>query len=90
MYEGMYTKLSARYSDAKMAESSAMPDILIFDRARAVQWRGVVPRPEDHRQGILLALALGSRAVGSARSDGPQVPHLAQVNADLALRCSAP
>ena len=33
MYEGMYTNLSARYADARLAESSAMPDITILDRA---------------------------------------------------------
>ena len=50
MYEGMYTDLSSRYSDASLAESSAMPDITILDRAAPAN--GVVRfATEDHRRG---------------------------------------
>ena len=85
MYEGMYTNLSARYSDAKLAESSAMPDILIFDRAAPSN--GVVSFRDLKiiGTGILLALALGlGLSVLLDRMDH-KFRHLAQVNADLAL-----
>ncbi|HEX7979578.1 MAG TPA: hypothetical protein VF461_13310, partial [Gemmatimonadaceae bacterium] len=33
MYEQMYTNLSGRYADARLAEASAMPDVTILDKA---------------------------------------------------------
>jgi capsular exopolysaccharide synthesis family protein len=85
MYERMYTELSSRYADARLAESSAMPDITILDRAApangAVNFRNL----KIVGTAILLALALGlALAVMLDRLDH-KFRHLTQVNADLGL-----
>jgi tyrosine-protein kinase Etk/Wzc len=85
LYEGMYTNLSTRYADAKLAESSAMPDITILDRAAPSN--GVVSFRDLKiiGSGILLALGLGlGLAILLDRMDH-KFRHLAQVNAELAL-----
>ncbi|PYP78211.1 MAG: hypothetical protein DMD35_12190, partial [Gemmatimonadetes bacterium] len=85
MYEGMYTNLSARYADARLAESSAMPDITILDRAAPAN--GVVTFRDLKIIGtaILIALGLGlGLSVMLDRLDH-KFRHLAQVNADLGL-----
>jgi len=85
LYESMYTNLSTRYADARLAESSAMPDITILDRAAASY--GVVSFRDLKiiGTGILIALALGlGLSVLLDRMDH-KFRHLAQVNADLAL-----
>lgn len=85
MFAGMYTNLSARYSEARLAESSAMPDITILDRAAPAN--GVV-RFRDLKiigTAILLALGLGlGLSVMLDRLDH-KFRHLAQVNSDLGL-----
>jgi polysaccharide biosynthesis transport protein len=85
LYEGMYTNLSTRYADARLAESSAMPDITILDRAAASY--GVVSFRDLKiiGSGILLALGLGlGLSVMLDRLDH-KFRHLAQVSTDLAL-----
>ena len=85
LYEGMYTNLSTRYADAKLAESSAMPDITILDRAAPAN--GVVSFRDLKiiGSGILLALGLGlGLAILLDRMDH-KFRHLAQVSTDLAL-----
>jgi tyrosine-protein kinase Etk/Wzc len=85
LYEGMYTNLSTRYADAKLAESSAMPDITILDRAAPSN--GVVSFRDLKLigSGILLALGLGlGLAILLDRLDH-KFRHLAQVSSDLAL-----
>jgi polysaccharide biosynthesis transport protein len=85
MYEGLYTNLSARYADARLAESSAMPDITILDRAAPAN--GVVTFRELKIIGtaILLALGLGlGLSVMLDRLDH-KFRHLAQVSSDLGL-----
>jgi capsular exopolysaccharide synthesis family protein len=85
LYEGMYTNLSTRYSDARLAESSAMPDITILDRAAPAN--GVVSFRDVKIIGAGILLALG-RGLGLAimldRLDH-KFRHLAQVNSELAL-----
>ena len=85
MFEGMYTNLSARYADARLAESSAMPDITILDRAAPAN--GVVTFRDLKIIGtaILLALGLGlGLSVMLDRLDH-KFRHLAQVSTDLGL-----
>jgi capsular exopolysaccharide synthesis family protein len=85
LYEGMYTNLSTRYADAKLAESSAMPDITILDRAAPSN--GVVSFRDLKLigSGILLALGLGlGLAILLDRLDH-KFRHLAQVSSELAL-----
>jgi polysaccharide biosynthesis transport protein len=85
MFEGMYTNLSARYADARLAESSAMPDITILDRAAPAT--GVVTFRDLKIIGtaILLALGLGlGLSVMLDRLDH-KFRHLAQVSSDLGL-----
>jgi succinoglycan biosynthesis transport protein ExoP len=85
LYEGMYTNLSTRYADARLAESSAMPDITILDRAAPAN--GVVSFRDLKLigSGILLALGLGlGLAIMLDRLDH-KFRHLAQVNSELAL-----
>ena len=85
MFEGMYTNLSARYADARLAESSAMPDITILDRAAPAT--GVVSFRDLKIIGtaILLALGLGiGLSVMLDRLDH-RFRHLSQVNSELGL-----
>jgi capsular exopolysaccharide synthesis family protein len=85
MYEGLYTNLSTRYADARLAEASAMPDITILDRAAPST--GIVSFRDLKiiGAGILLALGLGlALAILLDRLDH-KFRHLAQVSSDLAL-----
>jgi capsular exopolysaccharide synthesis family protein len=85
MYEGLYTNLSQRYADARLAEASAMPDITILDRAAPST--GIVSFRDLKiiGAGILLALGLGlALAILLDRLDH-KFRHLAQVSSDLAL-----
>jgi capsular exopolysaccharide synthesis family protein len=85
MYEQMYTNLSSRYADAKLAESSAMPDITILDRAAPANGAATLQQLKIIGTAILLALGLGlALAVMLDRMDH-KFRHLAQVNADLGL-----
>ena len=85
MFEGMYTNLSARYADAKLAESSAMPDITILDRAAPATGLVTFRDLKIIGTAILLALGLGlGLSVMLDRLDH-KFRHLAQVNGDLGL-----
>lgn len=85
MYEGMYTNLSARYADARLAESSAMPDITILDRASPANGVVTFQNLKIIGTAILIALGLGlGLSVMLDRLDH-KFRHLAQVNADLGL-----
>jgi len=85
MFEGMYTNLSSRYADARLAESSAMPDITILDRAAPANGAVTFRNLKIIGTAILLALGLGlGLSVMLDRIDH-KFRHLAQVNADLGL-----
>jgi polysaccharide biosynthesis transport protein len=85
MFAGMYTNLSARYADAKLAESSAMPDITILDRAAPATGLVTFRDLKIIGTAILLALGLGlGLSVMLDRLDH-KFRHLAQVSADLGL-----
>jgi succinoglycan biosynthesis transport protein ExoP len=85
MFEQMYTNLSARYADARLAEASAMPDVTILDKAAPSN--GVITFRDAKIIGtaILLALALGlTLSVTLDRFDF-KFRHLSQVSSDLGL-----
>jgi polysaccharide biosynthesis transport protein len=85
MFEGMYTNLSSRYADARLAESSAMPDITILDRAAPANGAVTFRNLKIIGTAILLALGLGlGLSVMLDRLDH-KFRHLAQVNTDLGL-----
>jgi succinoglycan biosynthesis transport protein ExoP len=85
LYEQMYTNLSARYADARLAEASAMPDVTVLDKAAPAN--GVVTFRDLKIVGtaILFALALGlGLSVMLDRLDH-KFRHLAQVSSELGL-----
>ncbi len=85
MLEGLYTNLSARYADARLSESSAMPDITILDRAAPADGLVTFRDLKIIGTAILLALGLGlGLSVMLDRLDH-KFRHLAQVNGDLGL-----
>jgi succinoglycan biosynthesis transport protein ExoP len=85
MFEQMYTNLSSRYADARLAEASAMPDVTILDKAAPSN--GVITFRDAKIIGtaILLALALGlALSVMLDRFDF-KFRHLSQVSSELGL-----
>jgi len=85
MFESMYRNLSARYADARLAESSVMPDITILDRAAPAMGLVTFRSLKIIGSGILLALGLGlGLSVMLDRMDH-KFRHLAQVSSDLGL-----
>ena len=85
MFEALYRNLSARYADARLAESSVMPDITIVDRAAPAMGLVTFRNLKIIGSGILLALGLGlGLSVLLDRLDH-KFRHLEQVNADLGL-----
>ena len=83
--EQLYANLSARFADAKLAESSAMPDITILDRAAPSNGTVTLQQLKIVGTAILLALGLGlGLAVMLDRLDH-KFRHLAQVNSELGL-----
>jgi capsular exopolysaccharide synthesis family protein len=85
MYEQLYTNLSTRYADARLAESSAMPDITILDRAAPANGAVTLQQLKIIGTAILIALGLGlALSVMLDRMDH-KFRHLAQVNSDLGL-----
>jgi tyrosine-protein kinase Etk/Wzc len=85
MLEQLYTNLSTRYADARLAESSAMPDITILDRAAPANGAVTLQQLKIIGTAILIALGLGlALSVMLDRMDH-KFRHLAQVNAELGL-----
>ena len=85
MHEQMYTNLSSRYADARLAESSAMPDIAILDRAAPADGAETFRNLKIIGTAILLALGLGlGLSVMLDRLDH-KFRHLAQVSSELGL-----
>jgi len=85
MFESMYRNLSARYADARLAESSVMPDITSLDRAAPAM--GVVSFRDLKIIGTAILLALGIGLGLSVMLDrlDHKFRHLAQVSSDLGL-----
>jgi capsular exopolysaccharide synthesis family protein len=85
MYAQMYTNLSSRYAEAKLAESSAMPDITILDWAAPSN--GMVTSQNLKLIGTALLVALGVGLGLSVLLDrfDHKFRHLSQVSADLGL-----
>jgi polysaccharide biosynthesis transport protein len=85
MYAQMYTNLSSRYAEAKLAESSAMPDITILDWAAPSN--GMVTSKNLKLIGTALLVALGLGLGLSVLLDrfDHKFRHLSQVSADLGL-----
>jgi len=85
MFESMYRNLSARYADARLAESSVMPDITILDRAAPAMGLVTFRHLKIIGSAILIALGLGlGLSVMLDRLDH-KFRHLAQVSSDLGL-----
>lgn len=85
LYDEMYRNLSSRYADAKLAESSAMPDITILDWAAPSN--GMVTSKNLKLIGTALLIALGLGLGLSILLDrfDHKFRHLAQVATDLGL-----
>jgi capsular exopolysaccharide synthesis family protein len=85
MYAQMYTNLSSRYAEAKLAESSAMPDITILDWAAPAN--GMVTSQNLKLIGTALLIALGLGLGISILLDrfDHKFRHLSQVSSDLGL-----
>ena len=82
----MYTNLSGRYADARLAESSAMPDITILDKAAPSNGAVTFRDAKIIGTAILLALGLGlGLAIMLDRLDF-KFRHLAQVNRSSRFR----
>jgi capsular exopolysaccharide synthesis family protein len=85
MFETMYTNLSARYADARLAEASAMPDVTILDKAAPSNGVVTFRNAKIIGTAILLALALGlGLSVMLDRFDF-KFRHLSQVSSELGL-----
>jgi polysaccharide biosynthesis transport protein len=85
MYEQMYTNLSARYADARLAEASAMPDVTILDKAAPANGAVTFRNAKIIGTAILLALGLGlALSVMLDRFDF-KFRHLSQVSSELGL-----
>jgi tyrosine-protein kinase Etk/Wzc len=85
MFEQMYTNLSSRYADARLAEASAMPDVTILDKAAPSNGVITFRNAKIIGTAILLALALGlALSVMLDRFDF-KFRHLSQVSSDLGL-----
>jgi succinoglycan biosynthesis transport protein ExoP len=85
MFEQMYTNLSARYADARLAESSAMPDVTVLDRAAPANGLVTFRSLKIIGSALLLALVLGlALSVMLDRMDH-KFRHLAQVSSELGL-----
>ena len=85
MYEQMYTNLSGRYADARLAEASAMPDVTILDKAAPSNGAVTFRNAKIIGTAILLALALGlGLSVMLDRFDF-KFRHLSQVSSELGL-----
>jgi polysaccharide biosynthesis transport protein len=85
MYEQMYTNLSGRYADARLAEASAMPDVTILDKAAPSNGAVTFRNAKIIGTAILLALALGlALSVMLDRFDF-KFRHLSQVSSELGL-----
>jgi capsular exopolysaccharide synthesis family protein len=85
MYAQMYTNLSSRYAEAKLAESSAMPDITILDWAAPSG--GMVTAQKLKLVGTALLVALGLGIGLSVLLDrfDHRFRHLSQVSGELGL-----
>jgi len=85
MFETMYTNLSARYADARLAEASAMPDVTVLDKAAPSNGAVTFRNAKIIGTAILLALALGlGLSVMLDRFDF-KFRHLSQVSSELGL-----
>jgi capsular exopolysaccharide synthesis family protein len=85
MYEQMYTNLSGRYADARLAEASAMPDVTILDKAAPSNGAVTFRNAKIIGTAILLALGLGlALSVMLDRFDF-KFRHLSQVSSELGL-----
>ena len=85
MYSQMYTNLSGRYADARLAEASAMPDVTILDKAAPSNGAVTFRDAKIIGTAILLALALGlGLSVMLDRFDF-KFRHLSQVSTELGL-----
>jgi succinoglycan biosynthesis transport protein ExoP len=85
MYEQMYTNLSGRYADARLAEASAMPDVTILDKAAPSNGAVTFRDAKIIGTAILLALGLGlGLSVMLDRFDF-KFRHLSQVSSELGL-----
>ncbi len=85
MFEQMYTNLSGRYADARLAEASAMPDVTILDKAAPSNGVVTFRNAKIIGTAIALALALGlALSVMLDRFDF-KFRHLSQVSSDLGL-----
>jgi polysaccharide biosynthesis transport protein len=83
--EQLYANLQTRYAEAKLAESSAMPDVTTLDKASPANGPVSFQKMKLIGTAILLALALGlGLSILLDRLDH-KFRHLAQVSSELGL-----